>query len=380
MTKLIRTIHASRFGTLKKTLLLSALFTLNALFMFTPAAATLQQLHAGMEAPDFSLKQISGESKTFADLKGEKLTVLIFWSTWDTKSEKALARMQKLFQMYREQGFSVVAINANGQNISDAELLQIRATADRLKLSFPILIDQGLGYFHDVGVIALPTTIIVDKDRLIKYEMSGYPLVGSEEMADFITDSLEGKKLAVVAKKGYQPNKNALRLFNMGRNTLKSGRMADTAEMWFVKAIEADPKFVLPHISLGIFYMGKGDTAAAKTQFKEALAKEPENVIALCESALLMFNDGKFDEGRSVLEGALKIDEYYTPCFYYSGFAYGKQGRMDEALKMFDEAARINPMDYNIYFFKGRVYEEQKKLKEASEAYRKALETALPVN
>ncbi|WP_191965760.1 hypothetical protein, partial [Oryzomonas sagensis] len=87
-----------------------------------------------------------------------------------------------------------------------------------------------LDYFHDLGIIALPTTVIVDKERVIRYELSGYPLVGAEEMADFVTASLEGAKPAIAAKKGYQPTKNALRFYNMGRNTLKSGRMAESSE------------------------------------------------------------------------------------------------------------------------------------------------------
>lgn len=114
---------------------------------------------------------------------------------------------------------------------------------ERLGIIFPVFIDHGLTYFHDVEVIALPTTVIVDKDRMITYELSGYPLVGSEEMADFIVATLEGKSQgAIVAKKGYQPNKQALLLYNMGKNTLKSGRMADSAEIWFKKALEADTK------------------------------------------------------------------------------------------------------------------------------------------
>jgi len=349
--------------------------------MFTPAAATLQQLQVGMVAPDFNLRLVSGETRSFADLKGRKISIIVFWSTWDKKSEKVLARFQKLYQKYRDQGLAVVAVNADGQNIPDSVMEQIKATVARLGITYPVLVDHGLQYFHEVGVIALPTTVIVDKDLVISYELSGYPLVGAEEMADFIVATLEGKgTAAIAAKKGHQPNKQALRLYNMGKNTLKSGRMADTAETWFKKAIEADDKFVLPHISLGKFYLQRGDKALAAAQFKEALAKEPTHVIALCESALLLFTDGNFGDGQALLAQALKTDEYYTPCYYYSGYALGKQGKMDDAERMFEEAAFINPMDYNIQVYKGRMYEEQKNLQKAAEAYRKALETILALD
>jgi tetratricopeptide (TPR) repeat protein len=362
---------------LKRTLLLTILFAAYGVLLFAPAAATLQELQVGMDAPDFSLKDMEGKTGNFASLRGEKLTIVIFWSTWDRKSAKALARMQQLYQKYRDQGLSVIAVNADGQTVSETTLAAVRETVEKLRLTFPVLIDHGLAAFHDIGIIALPTTVILDRERLIKYELSGYPLVGSEEMADFVVAAIEGKKQsAIAAKKGYQPNKNALRLFNMGKNTLKSGRMADTAETWFKKAIEADPRFVIPHLSLGKFYLRKGEVSLAQTQFKEALVKEPDNVIALCESAMIMFNEGKLNEGRALLDRALKTDEYYTPCYYYAGFAYGRQGKLDEALKMFDEAARINPADYNIHVYQGLVYEERKKMPEAAAAYRKALEAA----
>jgi len=366
---------------MKRTALLAALFTGYSIFLFTPAAATLQQLQVGMAVPDFTLKLISGEPKSFAEIKGQKMTVIAFWSTWDKKSEKALARLQKLHLKYRDQGLAVVAVNADGQNIPDAGMELIKAKIGRLGITFPVFIDHGLTYFHDVGVIALPTTLILDADRTITYELSGYPLVGSEEMMDYISATLEGKPqgAAIAAKKGYQPNKQALRMFNMGRNSLKSGRMADSAEMWFKKALEADTKFVLPHISLGKFYLQRGEKTLAAAQFKEALAKEPTHVIALCESALLLFNDGKFDEGQTLLAQALKTDEYYTPCYYYAGFAYGKQGKLDDAARMFEEAEKLNPLDYNINVYKGRAFEEQKNLPKAAEAYRKAMETILPL-
>jgi len=361
----------------RRTTLLATLFTAYGVFLFTPAAATLQQLQVGMEAPDFSLPLVSGEKKSFAALRGDKLTVLLVWSTWDKKSEKALARMQKLYRKYRDKGLAVVAINADGQKISDADQAKIRSIVERLQLTYPVLVDNGLDYFHDIGIIALPSTVIVDRDRIIKYELSGYPLVGAEEMADFVTASLEGTKPALAEKKGYQPTKTALRFYNMGKNTLRSGRMAESAEMWFKKAIEADPKFVLPHISLGKFYVQRGDKAQAEAQFKEALAKEPTHVIALCESALLLFEDNRLAEGQSLLESAFKADEAYTPCYYYAGFAYGRQDKLEQALKMFDEAEKINPLDYNLYVYKGRVFEGQKKPQEAAAAYRKALETIL---
>jgi Tfp pilus assembly protein PilF/peroxiredoxin len=367
------------FFRIKRILSLAVFMSICTVLSFAPAAATLQALQPGMEAPDLSLRAITGEAKSFADLKGEKLTVLVFWATWSSKSEKILSRMQQLHEKYKGQGLSIIGVNADEQAISAETLAKIQTLSEKLKIGFPMLIDNGLIAFHDYGVIALPTTVILDRERIIKYELSGYPLVGSEAMADFIASVIEGKKApaASEARAGYQPNKNALRFYNMGKTTLRSKRTAETAEMWFKKAIEADAEFVLPHLSLGKLYRQRGDMALAKGEFKEALAREPEHPLALCELGLILVDEGKEREGMVLFEAAKKSEESYAPCYYYAGYAYGKEGRMEKAQKLFDEAGKVNPFDYNNFIYQGKVFEGRKDQKKAFEAYKRALEIIL---
>jgi Tfp pilus assembly protein PilF/peroxiredoxin len=365
----------------KRITLFAILFTSTAVFLLAPAGATLQELQAGMELPDFSLSSISGETRKFADLRGERLTIVLFWSTWSKNSDKSLVRMEKVYQQYKDKGLSIIGINADEQRITERTLAAIKEKAATLKLTFPILIDQGLTAFHDAGVIALPTTIVLDRERVIKYELSGYPLAGSEELVDFVTATLDGKKAVVLGgNKGYHPDKSAIRFFNMGKNTLKSRRMADTAEIWFKKAIDADPRFVQPRLSLGKFYLQRGEISLAMAQFEDSLAREPDNVVALCELGMLLVNEGKRAEGKALFDKTLKADEAYTPCYYYSGYLLGKEGNLAEALKRFDGAMAINPMDYNIHLYKGRMYEDNIMPEKAAESYRKALELLLEMN
>ncbi len=366
---------------MKRIVLLSIGFCLCEALFFTPAAATLQSLQTGLEAPDFSLKTVMGEKKSFSDVKGKKLTILVFWSTWSSKSEDVLARMQKLHEQYKDQGLSIIGLNADEQHVSDTTIGEIKNLSARLNLGFPMLVDQGLVAFNDYGVIALPTTVIMDSGRVIKYELPGYPLVGSETMVDFVVATIEGKRQMVREEKaGYQPNKNAQRFYNMGKAILKSKTLVDTAESWFKKAIESDPAFALPHLSLGKIYLKRGDLALAQAAFKEVLAREPGNPIALCESGMILVNEGKGGEGMALFEAAKKAEELYAPCYYYAGYAYGKEGKLEAARKMFAEAEKISPFDYHNFIYQGRVFEGNKDLQKAFEAYKKALEIILHLN
>lgn len=351
------------------------LFLLCGLFLKVPAAATLQSLYVGAEAPDFSLKDFNEQSLAFEDFKGEKLTMIIFWSSWSRNSGKVLTAGQELYSKYKNEGLGVVAVNVDSQQITPAEITQIKAMVADLNLDYPVLLDRGLSVFHAFGVIAIPSTVIVDPERTIRYELSGYPLVGSEEMVDFTMAYIEGRApKEAVKKKGYQPDKKALRFYNMGKNALHSQRMASTAEMWFKKATEADSRFVQPHISLGKFYAARDQISKAKEEYDSALMKEPENVIALCELALLLVEEDKTAESKLLIQKAIKAEEYYTPCYYYLGYIYGLEGNMEEALSMFEHALEINRIDMDIFIYKGRMYEETANASKAAEAYRHALE------
>ncbi|NOQ65922.1 MAG: tetratricopeptide repeat protein, partial [Desulfobacterales bacterium] len=115
----------------------------------------------------------------------------------------------------------------------------------------------------------------------------------------------------------------------------------------------------------------------AQEQFDLALQKEPENVVALCELGMMLVKEDKFEEGKALVQKAITVEEYYTPCLYYLGYIHGKEGKMEEAATMFKRAMEINPMDMNIFIYQGMMYEESGESGEAAKAYRKALESIL---
>lgn len=365
----------------RRLLVLAALFLACRPLWFAPPASALETLGEGMKAPDFSLSPITGKARTFADVRGERLTVLVFWSTWSAKSAQALAQMEKLHEKYREQGLGIVGVNADDQKSSPATLAEIRNTQEKLKIGFPMLVDRGLVSFRDYGVVALPTILVMDRERVIRRVLSGYPLVGAEELADYIVAAIAGERKPVVAARtGYQPDRNALRLYAMGETALKSREGEEMAELWFKKAGAADPAFVLPHLSLGKLYLRRGDTALAQVEFREALTREPDNPVALCESGMILVNSGKTAEGVSLFETALKGKEPYPPCYAYAGYGYGVQGKLAEAAKLFDHAAQANPLDYTVHVYRGKLFERTQDWNGAAKAYEKALEIILRLN
>ncbi len=350
-----------------------------ALLQTSISVPALQTLGVGTEAPDFTLPNYSGAKQGFSTLKGNKLTILFFWATWSRQSEKALKEMEKLHQKYKSQGLSVIGINVERQTIDAQAFTDIKGTTERLQISFPNLVDHGLVTFHDYGVIAVPTTVILDKDRKIVFEMDGFPLVGTVDLLDFVTTTIEGKSspTEVAKKTGYQPDKIAVRAFNMGIKALSSKRTVQTAEMSFKKAITADPNFILPYLSLGTYYKDQGDLAQAKEQFQKVLTRKQDNVTAMCQMGLILTEEGSSAAARTMLEKAIKADEAYMPCYYYLGYLTGKEGDTKKAGEFFAKAEEMNPLDFQINVYRGKMFEDQNNLEQAATSYKKALKQLL---
>ena len=341
----------------------------------TVSSSALNSLEVGMEAPDFSLSDLNGTPQNFTGLKGDKLTVVLFWATWGDNSKKALQQMQSLHQKYKGTGLSVVGINVDRQDLSEKNLAEIRAVVAEQKITFPMLIDRGLATFNSYGIIAVPSTVILDKNRVLRHELSGFPLIGADNQKQYVEAIIENKTVATqVVVVGYQPDKKAVRLWNMGVRTQKSERTAAQAKGWFEKAIAADPEFILPHISLGNLYYKQQNLVEAKKQFELVLQKKPEQVIALGALGQILLQEGDLTGAEQKLTMAIKADEAYLPSYYLLGLLKGRQGEQVQALQWFDRAEALNPKDYRIFTHKALLFEELEDLPAAAANYKKALQ------
>lgn len=354
--------------------LLVPLLVLCILLQGSVSSPALHNLELGMEAPDFRLKDTAGTGRSFSELMGKKLTIVVFWATWGENSKKALLQLQRLYQQYGTGGLAVIGINVDRQDITDAEMARIREAVTGMKLSFPVLVDQGLETFNRYGVIAAPTILVVDQSKIIRHELSGFPLMGAEGMKQFVIAAMEPNRSPVpVAATGYQPDKKAVRLWNMGLSSLKSERTAARAKQWFEKAIEADPAFTLPHLSLGSLYYRQNNLAEAKRQFELVLQKKPEHAIALNLLGQVLLDEGKLTEAELMLTKAVQADESCQSSYYLLGLLKGRQGDTTQAQRWFRRAEELNPSDYKLYVYEGMMAEERNDPVAAVAGYKKAL-------
>jgi peroxiredoxin/Tfp pilus assembly protein PilF len=332
-------------------------------------------LQAGSEKVDFTLKDITGNEISLSQYSDKKAVILVFWSTWSAKSSNALKRFEDYHKRYKEKGFQVIGINADKQTITEEDLISIKKVLQEREITFPVLLDSGLKTFRSYNVIALPSTIVISEGKIV-YELPGFPIVGTEEMFDYLY-FLAGEKPGKIIKTGYMPAHDAIANANLAGKFAKKN-LNIMAYSKFNESIKKDPKYILPYVEIAKLYASEGKNSEAEESLTNALSVEPENVVIMSELGYLYSKAGKTKEALEILKKAANKNSY-TPAHYYYAYALSKTGQSKEAMVYFDEAIALNPYEPEIYLLRAEANEESGLLKDAASDYRKALELLMNI-
>jgi thiol-disulfide isomerase/thioredoxin len=132
-----------------------------------------KEVEAGPTAPDFSLKDLSGQTVTLEQYRG-KVVLLDFWATWCPPCRMTIPMLIKLQDKYRDDGLVILGISIDDpQQITDKDL---RYFIKMTKINYPILrYNQKVmkDYFEGERV-SVPTMFVVDRNGKIRDMIVGY--------------------------------------------------------------------------------------------------------------------------------------------------------------------------------------------------------------
>jgi tetratricopeptide (TPR) repeat protein len=351
---------------MKRSLLLYGVLAM--VFFSSEGASALRDLQEGMEVPMFSVSDIAGKSFPYQELAGKKGSLLIFWQTTSKNSGKALRQIQDSYAAWQQKGLQILAINVEEQNISADDLKAIKTVADTL--SFPVYVDRGLVVFDKLGVVALPTMILLDDKMVIQRQMSGLPLVGSQIFWEEIGYFLGEKKVA--AKEAYKPAKAAFLSYQMGVKFEKQ-KNPDKAVDVYEKAVAADPAFINPFIRLVDIYLRSRRVEAVKVLLAKADKRLEDNPALMLCAAKLAYHEREMDKAKKMVVESLAGEE--TPDAYvYSGFISSAAGLHPEAETAFNHAIELSHDSPEVLRKIGRFFSEKGEYAKANTYYKQAME------
>jgi tetratricopeptide (TPR) repeat protein len=308
-------------------------------------------LLAPVSAPDFSLPDLAGQTRTLSGLRG-KSVLLNFWTTRSTSCHESLRVFNQQHGRWAAKGLQLLAINVDDSAVAES----VRALARTLHLSFPIL--QGS---DDVaGIYNILYRYLFDRHRDL-----GLP-------TSFLIDD-KGDIVKV-----YQGSLAAERVQQDFRHIPQTAA-ARMAKALPFPGVSDTPEFRRNYLSYGSVYFQRDYFDQAEASFRLALRDDPSSAEALYGMGSVQLKQQKTGEARGSFERAIKLRASYPDTLPNAwnnlGLLATREGRTAEAIPYFQEALRLSPDHLIALNNLGNAYRQQKQWDEA----RKVLERAVAV-
>ena len=162
-------------------------------------------LALGTRAPEFLLPDtVSGKARSFADLKGNRGTIVMFICNHCPFVKHVNPELVRLGQTYMPKGIGLIAISSNDvENYPEDHPDKMRETARTEGYPFPYLYDATQRTALDYQAACTPDFYLFDSEDLLVYRGqldssrpgNSIPVSG-EDLRKAVDDLLEGRPLS----------------------------------------------------------------------------------------------------------------------------------------------------------------------------------------
>jgi Tfp pilus assembly protein PilF/peroxiredoxin len=331
-------------------------------------------LYEPFPAPDFSLQDLRGETRSLTALRGRP-ALLLFWSTDANGSRAALDALASGSEALARAGVGLLAVALDAAG----DLSKIRAMASP---ALPVVLatpEVGLSYaivnrhlFMNRQDLRLPSALLLDatgsvvkiyRDRvdipLLLRDAAAIDVPAAGRLAravpfsgtfysppprrnylpygrDLLDQGLEAAAVGAF-ELASQASPSASTLYRLGTLLAKSGQ-PERARAAFENALAQQPDLAEASNDLGALLAQGGNIEAAIERFREALASTPEYPDALNNLGYALLLTGRNEEAQALYEKALALQPDFPEALNNLGLLLGRAGELDRAEHYFREA------------------------------------------
>jgi thiol-disulfide isomerase/thioredoxin len=119
-------------------------------------ALELTRAKTPIPAKPFTVPGLTGQPLSLAEFS-RQVVLLNFWATWCLPCREEMPALERLYQRYRDRGFTILAISV------DRSPSAVWPFVQQFRLSFPVGLDPEASVAREYGMRALPTTVVIDR-------------------------------------------------------------------------------------------------------------------------------------------------------------------------------------------------------------------------
>lgn len=162
--KRLSKIELRSMSSVCKSLCMSAIVGISAVI---PMHTAVADPAVGEPAADFALRALGAANVRLSEHRGE-VVLLNFWATWCGPCRQEMPLLNDLHAKYQRAGLTLLGVNIDATPAAAGEM------ARGLKVTYPILIDerQEVGKLYRIG--AMPLTVLIDRQGVVRYVSEGF--------------------------------------------------------------------------------------------------------------------------------------------------------------------------------------------------------------
>jgi len=119
------------------------------------------------DAGNFTLKSAAGSNIRLSEYRGQ-VVMLNFWASWCGPCRQEFPHLDEIYRRYADLGFTVFGINVEQDRTQAEKVLR------DIPVTFPILFDDENEVSELYGVDAMPMTMLLDRNGVIRHLHRGY--------------------------------------------------------------------------------------------------------------------------------------------------------------------------------------------------------------
>jgi tetratricopeptide (TPR) repeat protein len=319
--------------------LVSFVFLLTLIFILPSTSSALIGIKEGDKAISFTLKDVNGSAVNAGNSFGKKPVIIVFWelAMSDSFLDYSMDELRFLNEIYSKHNestapeiFAVYTPEEDGEVPHD-EMERVKNLIKINKIKFPVLIDNGFNIFRKYGVIALPSTIMINKKGEIKFIYPSFPLAAHplfKKEIDSLMGLVEESKEDASQQKAAESQ--AVRFYSYAVQMYKKG-MLEQAISPLRKSIETTPDYSSARNLMGAILWKKGNFEDARNEFYLASQIDDKSLPAYFNSAVLMYESEDYGSAERYLKKVVDVDDTVAEAHYLLGLLYIKGERDEKA-------------------------------------------------